>query len=213
MSPISLLVVDDHALVREGLCLLLRSCLEIADIREAACAEAAIETIAGGYYPDLVLLDLVFPDASGIQPITAIKSRWPDLPVLVLTMHDAPAVARSAIEAGAQGFVTKCSSFDVLIFAIKQIFSGAKYFDASVVEGMMNERPRVAAINRPTVLSPREQEILRQLATGMSVQAIADQLGLSRKTVSTYKARVMDKMGFSSNADLIRYSVLAEPRA
>ena len=210
MSPISLLVVDDHALVRQGLCQLLRSCLSISEIREAASAGTATETIAGGYYPDLVLLDLALPDASGVQSITAIKSRWPDLPVLVLTMHDTPAVARSAIEAGAQGFVTKGAGLDTLVFAIKQIVAGAKYFDAAIVEGMMNERPRVAAINRRTALSSREQEILGQLATGMSVQAIADQLGLSRKTVSTYKARVMDKMGFSSNADLIRYAIFFE---
>ena len=210
MSPLSLLVVDDHALVRQGLCQLLRSCLPIAEIREAASAASAVETIAGGYRPDLVLLDLALPDTSGVQSITAIKSRWPELPVLVLTMHDAPAVARSAIEAGAQGFVTKGSGLDTLVFAVKQIVAGAKYFDASVVEGIVNERPRHSPVNQRAALSSREQEILGQLATGMSVQAIADQLGLSRKTVSTYKARVMEKMGFASNADLIRYAVLGE---
>ncbi len=210
MSPISLLVVDDHALVRQGLCQLLRSCLDITEISEAASAGAAVETIASGFWPDLVLLDLALPDTIGVQSITAIKARWPALPVLVLTMHDAPAVARSAIEAGAQGFVTKGSGLDALVFAVKQILSGAKYFDASVVEGMMNERPRAPTAKRRSALSSREQEILGQLATGMSVQAIADQLGLSRKTVSTYKARVMEKMGFSSNADLIRYTVLGD---
>ena len=211
MSQFSLLVVDDHALVRQGLCQLLRSCLPIAEIREAASAGAATETIAAGYRPDLVLLDLALPDTCGVQSITAIKSRWPELPVLVLTMHDAPAVARSAIEAGAQGFVTKGSGVDTLVFAIKQISAGAKYFDASVVEGLMSQSARPAAsMSRRSALSAREQEILGQLATGISVQAIADQLGLSRKTVSTYKARVMDKMGFSSNADLIRYAVLGD---
>lgn len=210
MSRVSLFVVDDHALVRQGLCQLLRSCLDIAEIREAGSARAAVETIAAGYWPDLVLLDLALPDTSGVQSITALKARWPGLPVLVLTMHDAPAVARSAIEAGAQGFVTKGSGLDALVFAVKQVLSGAKYFDAAVVEGMMTERPRAVAVRRRSPLSSREQEILDQLATGMSVQAIADQLGLSRKTVSTYKARVMEKMGFASNADLIRYTLLGD---
>ena len=210
MSPLSLLVVDDHALVRQGLCQLLRSCLDIAEIREAASASAATETIAAGFKPDLVLLDLALPDTYGVQSVTAIKSRWPELAVLVLTMHDAPAVARSAIEAGAQGFVTKGSGLDTLVFAVKQIVAGAKYFDASVVESLVNERSRHASVNRHAALSAREQEILGQLATGMSVQSIADQLGLSRKTVSTYKARVMEKMGFASNADLIRYAVLGD---
>ncbi len=210
MSPVSLLVVDDHALVRQGLCQLLHSCLPIAEIREAASAGSAVETIAAGFRPDLVLLDLALPDTCGVQSISAIKARWPELPVLVLTMHDAPAVARSAIEAGAQGFVTKGSGLDALVFAVKQVLSGAKYFDAAVVEGMMTERPRAVAVRRRSPLSSREQEILDQLATGMSVQAIADQLGLSRKTVSTYKARVMEKMGFASNADLIRYTLLGD---
>ena len=207
MSGLALLIVDDHALVRHGLRQLLASYLDIAEIREASTVAEACATLAAGYRPDLLLLDLALPDSSGIDSIATIKGRWPELALLVLTMHDAPAVARSAIEAGAQGFVTKSSGVDALIFAIKQIVSGAKYFDASVIEGIMRESSTRPPAERRPALSAREQEILRQLAAGASVQDIADQLGLSRKTVSTYKARMMDKMGFVSNADLIRYAL------
>lgn len=210
-TPIRLLLVDDHPLLRHGLSHLFHSCRGISEVRDAASLEACIEVLNHGYSPDLVVLDLSLPDAKGVQAVQAIRALYPKLPILVLTMHDEPAVAKGAIEAGAQGFLTKGADLDTLVFAIKQVVSGNLHFESSVMASIVfNSRQQRHVGHERTTLSHREAEILELISAGLSIQNIAEELGINRKTVSTYKARIMQKLGMTSNADLIRYVTLRE---
>lgn len=203
---IKLLIADDHAIVREGLKQLfaLDGGIQIA----GTCVNGAetLEALRTGR-PDLLLLDMTMPGISGIELITRIKALQPALPILVLSMHNEPQIARRALAAGAAGYLTKDSDPEVLLAAIRKVATGGRHIDASLVEAIVFETGIAGEEAPHEQLSEREQQILKLLVAGKSVNEIADALIISNKTVSTHKARLMQKLNLSNNAELVRYGV------
>jgi DNA-binding NarL/FixJ family response regulator len=198
------LIADDHALVREGL----RKVLELDDaIALAGEAASASEVLAhlkrGGV--DLVLLDLLMPGCTDVDLIERIVKAHPKLPVLVLTMHADPYIARRALEAGARGYLTKDVSTDLLLEAVHQVAAGRSYVDPSLSAALI--RPAAQVPQPLEQLSARERQVLVALVQGRALVDIAADLNVAPNTVSTYKARLMEKLGQASLSDLVRYAL------
>lgn len=204
---IRLVITEDHAIVRSGLKQLFALQPDIRVVGEAANGDELL-TLARNTEMDLLLLDMNMPGVSGANLISRIKAFNKDLPILVLSMHNELQVAMRALKAGANGFITKGSEPEMLMAAIRKVAAGGRYIEPGLAEQMVFD------INSPKqqlpheVLSEREFEVFRLLAAGKSVNEIAEHLSISNKTVSTYKVRLMEKMQLSSNADLVRYSIL-----
>ncbi|WP_417582146.1 response regulator [Nitrincola sp.] len=203
---IRLLIVDDHTLMREGLKQLFALVEGIYVVADATNGAQALECLRKGGI-DLVLLDLSMPGMSGEALIKRIRIHYPQLRILVLSMHNEPQVAKRAIKAGANGFACKDSSSDALLEAIRKVAAGGRYLEPVIAEKMAFEAAGVDITPHHEILSDRELQVLRLLAKGKSINAIADELHISNKTVSTHKARMMDKMGFTNNTDLVRYAI------
>lgn len=200
------LCIDDHAIFRQGLKQILTQHDRHVQVGEAPTAADALHLARQGRW-DVVILDLSLPDRSGLQLLTDLKQEHPDVPVLVLSMHADDEYAVRALRGGAAGYVTKDSAPDELIAAIQKVIRGGKYMTpalaqkvAFAVAASTSEKPHHS-------LSERELEILRLIGAGKSLKEIAAMLSLSVKSVGTYRARILEKMGMSTNADLIRYVV------
>jgi DNA-binding NarL/FixJ family response regulator len=202
---IRVLMADDHALVREGLKQLFALGSEMVVSAEATDG-ASVLALLGQTQFDLVLLDMTMPGISGADLITQICALDEAPPILVLSMHNEVQMARRALAAGASGYLTKDSQPDVLIDAMRKVASGARFIDPSLAQRMVFESGEVAQRPPHERLSEREFQILQLLLNGLSVNDIADQLSISNKTVSTHKARLMQKMKFQTNTDLMRYA-------
>jgi DNA-binding NarL/FixJ family response regulator len=205
---IRVVIADDHTIVREGLRRILAGHDDIQITGEATNGYEVIDHVrAGGF--DLLLMDLSMPGKSGIELIKQVKDEKPKLPVLVLTMHEEEQYALRAIRAGASGYLTKESASDQLVAAIRKIASGHLYISPAVAEQLaLDVMPRADADAPPhKQLSDREFEVFRLLVEGKSVTDIGVQLHLSVKTVSTHKTRVLEKLGVSSIAELVRYAM------
>ena len=201
-----ILIADDHAIVRDGLRRILQGAEGIEVAGEATNGDEVMERVrAGGF--DLLLLDMSMPGKSGIELIKWVKTTRPALVVLVLSMHQEEQYAVRAIRAGASGYVTKESASALLVAAIRKVAEGGLYISPGVAEQLaLTLRPQADKFPHET-LSDREFEVLGLLVDGASVSEIAEQLHLSGKTVSTHKARIFEKMGMDSVADLVRYSM------
>jgi len=156
---------------------------------------------------DLLLLDLKMPGISGADLIKRVKTHQPDLPILVLSMHNEPQVAAQVLEAGASGYITKDCAPDELLFAMRKVAAHGKYIAPDMAEKMVFDAKGDRHASPHFRLSKRELEVFRLLAAGQGVNDIAAQLAISAKTVSTHKTRMMDKLNFSSLADLLRYAM------
>ena len=207
-SPnIRVLIADDHALVREGIRKVLGFADDIAVIGEAATATDVLARIQAGDV-DLLLLDLLMPGCNDVDLIERVVAAHPKLPILVLTMHADPHIARRALQAGALGYLTKDTSPELLIDAAHHVAAGRDYVDPSLSGALirsLNEAQESPA--QVSELSARERQVLLALVEGKSVIDIAASLGLAANTVSTYKARLMDKLGQASLSDLVRYAL------
>lgn len=200
------LIADDHALVRDGLKRILEGNDDLTVAGEAANGHDVLLALAAIQF-DVLLLDLSMPGRSGIELIKMVKERAPRLPVLVLTMHEEEQYAVRAIRAGASGYLTKDSAAAQLVSAIRKVASGGLFINAAVAEQLaLNIMPASSKLPH-TLLSDREFEIFHLLVAGQSITDIARQLCLSVKTVSTHKARVLQKMRLNSIADLTRYAI------
>jgi DNA-binding NarL/FixJ family response regulator len=205
------LVADDHAVLRSGLRMLIGAQADMEVVGEAADGEEAIQQ-AQKLRPDVVLMDLTMPGAGGIQAIDRVRKVAPEARVLVLTMHDVPAYLRSALAAGASGYVVKRAADSELLSAIRNVHRGRTVLDPTlavqVVERGIVQRPASPEARGPLkLLSQREREVLELVARGHTNQQIADRLGLSVKTVETHRARLVEKLGLRSRADLVRYAL------
>lgn len=200
---IKVMIADDHRVVREGITKLLGTVDGIELGGQVADGDALLESLqhVNNTY-DLVLMDLSMPNG-GIDLIRNVRKVKPDLPILVLSMHNEPVIANQALKAGAAGYVTKDCDSESLIFAVMQVGKGGKFVDPSVIRTAEDAKPE-PLIDR---LTERENEIFLQLVKGVSVTDISDQLGLSIKTVSTHKINLMAKLGIKNNADLVRYAI------
>jgi DNA-binding NarL/FixJ family response regulator len=203
---IRLVIADDHAIVRGGLKQIFE---HVADLQVAGEATNGAEVLARVRQDDLdlLLLDINMPGISGADLIRRVKLQRPDLPILVLSMHNAPQVAAQALKAGAMGYVTKDSEPEILITAIRKVAAGGRYIVPELAEQMVFDVSSTADSPAHTRLTERELEVFRLLATGKSSNEIAGQLAISNKTVSTHKTRLMEKMNISSMADLMRYAM------
>jgi DNA-binding NarL/FixJ family response regulator len=198
---IRILLVDDHPVVRHGIRQILVDGLKHVSVGEASDASGARASIRGNGW-DLVVLDVTLPGESGLDLLKDIRRDYPALPVLVLSMHPAAQFARRALAAGALGYLTKESAPTELVQAVEQVRRGRQY------PSRAHERGKTASDRLPhEALSDREYQVLRMLGSGRTVSEIAGALGLSVKTVSTYRARLLDKLQMRSNAELMRYAI------
>jgi DNA-binding NarL/FixJ family response regulator len=213
---LKIVIADDHTLVREGLRRVVGEVEDIEVVGEATSGREAMGWVRKGGF-DVLLLDLSMPDHPGVDFIKRLKEESPKLPILVLTMHEEEQYAVRSIRAGAAGYLTKESASMELIGAIRRVASGHLYINASVAEMLALDTMALHAGPLHTSLSDREYEVFHMLVHGRSITDIATQLHLSVKTVSTHKARILQKMNLHSLADLVRYamdhSLMDTPRA
>lgn len=202
-----ILLADDHAIVRDGLRRIIEATDDLSVAGEAVDGKQVIEQVRSGAY-DLVVLDLSMPGSSGIDMIKHIKSVAPRMKVLVLSMHAEEQYAVRAIRAGASGYLTKDCAPQLFVGAIRKLAAGGVYISQTVAEQLALNLNQSANTELPhTSLSDRELEVFMALVAGEQVSTIATRLNLSVKTVSTHKARVLEKMSMDSLADLVRYAV------
>ncbi len=207
---IRLIVADDHTLFRLGLRQMLHTFPDIEVVQEATNADealAAAQTAVATGGADLLLTDLTMPGTTGTRLIESLHRQCPQLPLLVLSMHDEPAMVRRAMQAGASGYITKEATPQVLQTAIMRVANGERYIAPGLTEAISLETLNHGTGERHQSLSPREWEVLRLIVSGTSLNQIAEQLNLSPKTVTTHKAHLMEKLGVASNAELMRYAI------
>jgi DNA-binding NarL/FixJ family response regulator len=202
---IRILIADDHAIVRGGLRQIVATTSDIVVAAEAAQGAEVIDRLRSCAV-DLLLLDMTMPGISGVALIRRVRAEHPSLPVLVLSIHDEAQVASRALRAGATGYLTKDSDPEVLLAAIRKLADGGRFIDPKLVDAMVFE-PQRGDVPPHEVLSDREFQVLQMLAAGRSINEIADACALSAKTISTHKMRLMQKLGLSNNAEVIRYAI------
>ncbi|WP_250866462.1 response regulator transcription factor [Caballeronia sp. INSB1] len=202
---IRIIVADDHAIVRGGLKQIIATTSDIVVAAEAAQGSEVIDKLRTCPV-DLLLLDMTMPGISGVDLIRRVRAEQPTLPVLVLSIHDEAQVASRALRAGATGYLTKDSDPEVLLAAIRKLADGGRFIDPKLVDAMVFESHR-GDVPPHEVLSDREFQVLQMLALGKSINEIADACALSAKTISTHKMRLMQKLGLSNNAEVIRYAL------
>jgi two-component system, NarL family, response regulator NreC len=212
MARIRVLLADDHAVLRAGLQMLINAQADLEVVGEASTGEEAVRQ-ARATKPDVVLMDITMPGAGGIEATGRIVRDCPGVRVLVLTMHDDAAYLRSVLAAGASGYVLKRSADTELLSAIRLTHRGETYLESSlagvVVQEALGRKARQSEAAPGEALSDREREVLRLVAQGHTNQHIADHLSLSVKTVETYRARLMTKLGLKTRAELVRYALSA----
>lgn len=205
-KKIRILVADDHAIVREGLKQILLGVEDMHVGGEACTGKEALTKIRESHW-DVVLLDISMPDKNGIDTLRQIRQERPGLPVLILSMFPEDQYAVSLLRAGAAGYMTKESAPSQLVNAIRKVAQGKKFISGSLAETLAMELG--GDIDKPVheSLSEREFQIFRKLAVGQTASQIAGELFISVKTVSTYRARILQKMKMKTNADLTYYAI------
>ena len=203
---IRILVADDHTVVREGVKQILSAQSDIVVEDEAENGKETLEKALQGSF-DMVLLDISMPGRGGLEVLEDILKSRPKLPVLILSMHPEEQYAVRALRAGASGYLTKASAPQELIGAIRKVAGGGKYVTASLAEKLAEELDIDTRKLPHERLSNREHQVMMMLASGKTVSDIADELCLSVKTISTYRTRILAKMGMKKNAELTLYAV------
>lgn len=201
------IVADDHTLFRVGLIRMLSSFEGIRIVAEASDADGVLAAVREAE-ADLLILDLSMPGVSGVSLIGGVHQVRPDLPMLVLTMHDEPALTKQALRAGASGYVTKNADPETLAEAISRVSQGGRYVAPGIAESLAFDFSDADKGDAEHPLTAREFEILRLIAQeGLSLKEIADRLGVSPKTITSHKANLMTKLNVANNVELIRYVV------
>jgi DNA-binding NarL/FixJ family response regulator len=206
-KKLRLLLVDDHAVVREGLRSLLGTDQRFEVVGEAADGLTAVSA-AEHLNPDVVVMDVSLPGLNGAQLARRLKETQPDVKTLALTVHEEGGYLRSLMDAGASGYVLKRSAASELLRAIEVVGEGGTYLDSSIAGQLVSKLgQRRPAIAPSSALSEREREVVRYVAHGYSNKEIAAKLDVSVKTVETYRYRATEKLGLHSRADLVRYAI------
>ena len=205
-APIRVFIADDHAIVREGLKQILADTRDIVVAGEAENAHDAIKLFRASKCK-VMLLDISLPDRSGIDVLKQIKKEKPELAVLMLSMHREDQYAIRSLKAGAAGYLTKQSAPRELVTAIRQVAEGLKYISASLAQELANTVGEAHEVAVHETLSDREYQTLLMIASGKTVGAIAEELKLSVKTVSEYRARLLLKMKLKNSAELTHYAI------
>jgi DNA-binding NarL/FixJ family response regulator len=202
------LIADDHAVVRAGYRQFLEAEPSITDIGEAATGNETMDALRKKDW-DLLLMDINMPERSGLDILRHVTASYPDVRVLIMSGLPEEQYARNVLRAGASGYLSKGGSPEELIKAVRLVLMGRRYVSATLAEAMAADLETARDQNQPlhTALSPREFQIFGKLAAGATVSAIGEELSLSVKTISTYRARILEKMAFKSNADLTAYAL------
>jgi DNA-binding NarL/FixJ family response regulator len=203
---IRVVIADDHTIVREGLRQLLALAGDIVVAAEAVNGHEVVDRVRDTDF-EILLLDLSMPGKSGMELIRQVKNEKPRLRILVLSMHEENQYAVRAIKAGASGYLTKDSASVQLVLAIRKLASGGAFISAEVAEQLARDAHGVSDALPHTTLSDREYQVFRMLVAGVSLTEIAERLNLSIKTISTHKARLMQKMNIGNQAELIHYAI------
>ncbi len=200
------LIADDHTVVRKGLKQIILEEFPNAFIEDVPDAEELINKVMNGKW-DIVVSDLSMPGRSGLDALQQIKQFYPDLPVLILSIHPEEQYALRSLKAGASGYLSKDTAPEELVKAIQKVLLGKKYISQAIAEKLANS----ISLNTETLphetLSDREFDVMKHLADGKAVTDIAELLSLSVTTVSTYRTRIMTKMNLKSNSDLTKYAL------
>src|SRR5690348_1929835 len=201
-----ILIAYDHAVVRRDLLQILADDFKKADFGEAGTAREALDRIRKENW-DAVILDITMPGRSGLEALKEIKEARPKLPVLVLSMHPEDQFAVRVLKSGASGYMTKESAAVELVGAIKKVLAGGRYVSTSLAEKLATYLASDTQKPPQELLSDREFQVLRLIASGKIVSEIARELSLSVKTISTYRTRILEKMGLRNNAELMHYAM------
>lgn len=201
-----ILIADDHTVVRKGLRQILLDEFPTAVIEEVADAEALIKKVMAAQW-DVVVSDLSMPGRSGLDALQQIKLSYPNLPVLILSIHPEEQYALRALKSGASGYLSKDTAPDELVKAVQKALLGKKYISQAIAEKLANSFSGNSSLSPHETLSDREFDVMKLLANGKSVSEIAEMFLLGVTTVSTYRARVMVKMNLKSNSDLTKYAI------
>ena len=206
MSHLRVLIADDHPVVRRGVRGILEDAPDVGEVAEAETPQQVLDLVRAARW-DVLLLDLGLPGRGGLEVLKDVRQEYPKLPVLILSMQPESQYAIRALRAGAAGYLTKESAPESLLIAIRKVHAGGRYVSAALAEQLAAEVGMDADTPPHQRLSDREFEVMRMLAAGRSVGQVADQLSLSVKTISTYRARILEKMGMATNADLTQYAL------
>jgi two-component system, NarL family, invasion response regulator UvrY len=203
---LKVLIADDHAIVRKGLQQIVKEQAPFMEVEEASDGQEVLDKIYAGHW-DCLVLDISMPRRSGLDILNEVRHTHPALPVLILSMHPEEQYAIRVLKAGAAGYMTKDTATEELVSAIQRVVDGGKYVSPTLAEklalGLSGQLDRLPH----EMLSDREYTVLLMIGHGKSVSDIADELGLSVKTISTYRSRILEKTDMKSNADLIRYVI------
>jgi two-component system response regulator NreC len=205
-DPIRVLIVDDHAVVRTGIRLLLAAEADIEPVGEAGSRREAIFE-ARSTNPDVILLDVVMPDGSGLESIPQLLREVPQAKILVLSMQDDPRYVREAFANGASGYVLKEAADVEVVHAVREVARGGQYVHPELGARLINAEADAARRADEDPLSDREREVLRLLAYGHTNQEIAKQLFISVRTAETHRAHIMQKLRLTTRAELVRYAI------
>jgi two-component system, NarL family, response regulator NreC len=203
---VRVLIVDDHAVVRSGLRLVLEAEEDVEPVGEAGTAREAIFQNRA-LEPDVILLDVVLPDQSGLDAIPTLLHERPETKVLVLSMQDDPQYVRQAFAAGASGYVLKEAADTEVVAAVREVANGGRYVHPELGARLVAAETEAAKRAEEDPLSDREREVLRLLALGHTNQEIAKQLYISVRTAETHRAHIMQKLRLSSRAELVRHAL------
>ncbi len=204
---INVLIADDHAIVRTGLRALLRSEPGLQLVGEATSGYEAIELV-GKTHPDILILDLSMPDLDGIAVTRQLKPQYPDLRILILTVHEDEAMLREAIKAGASGYIVKRAAEAELIAAIETIRRGDPYVDPALLRVLLGEstKPRTEQAASPDPLTPRETDVLKLIVQGYTNRQVGEELSISVRTVEGDRANLLERRGLRTRVELVRYA-------
>jgi DNA-binding NarL/FixJ family response regulator len=205
-AMIKILIADDHAVVRRGLKQILAEEPDMTVFGEARTAREVIKNAREMNW-DIVILDITMPDRSGLDALKELKNIRPQLPVLVLSMHPEDQYAVRVLKAGAAGYMTKESAPEELVKAVRRVIRGRKWVSPSLAEKLASDLEIGSERPPHEILSDREYRVACMIASGKTVNEIARELYLSVKTISTYRARILNKMKMRRNAELIRYAI------
>lgn len=203
---IRILIADDHAIVRAGLKQILADIPDMMVSGEAGTGQEVLDSLLAGAW-DVLLLDISMPGRNGLEVLKLVRQQTPSLPVLILSIYPEDQYAVRMLRAGASGYLTKESAPDQLVAAIRKVAQGGRYISPSLAEKLAAELDASREKPRHATLSDREFQIFRAIAMGKTASEIAAELSLSVKTISTYRARVMEKMAMTKNAEIIHYAL------
>ena len=203
---LKIVITDDHPIVREGLCKIMERSLDQVVIEQAGTGAQLMDKLKDNKF-DIVLLDVTLPDINGLELLERLKREKPDLPVLILSVHSGEHYAMRAYKAGVGGYLQKDKAPEELVKAIKKVASGGKYVSSELAEQMAFAMEEGSDREPHELLSNREYEVMCLIASGKTVSQIADQLNLSVRTVSTYRARILEKMHMRTNAEITHYAI------